>query len=103
MNRPTKKRVAQALAGHYGHELCRVLGKDDDVCVLAAEVRALQADRDEWKAKYKRDLIHHSCGGGPNPCGGCCECMERQFTHANQTCTYCGKTYSCTCRGELAG
>lgn len=60
MTRPTKERVEQAIAGHYGYEHCRVLGKDDDVCVLAAEVRALWEELEVFKESrdQQRDRVH---------------------------------------------
>lgn len=64
MERPSKQEV----------DLCLMISQLDSETasnaakLLALEVRALRNDRDI-----------HSCGGGPTPCGGCCECMRQQF------------------------
>lgn len=58
---------------------CKKLRVESDE--LRDIIKALRVELDAQRAKYKRDLSNHSCnsGGGPDMCGGCCECMERQF------------------------
>lgn len=77
MERPTTKEVEYALEW-----FSQSIGGPGGV--LAAEVRALREESALLRAKYKRDLSSHSCnsGGGPDMCGGCCECMEKQFGQA---------------------
>lgn len=83
MKRPTKDEVEAALgyASQIDMNGTLVGPFDASMSALADEVLALREEYAQLKAKYKRDLSNHSCnsGGGPDMCGGCCECLERQF------------------------
>lgn len=85
MNQDPAVKIAMMLAypgSQAGPNTATVLGAE--VTRLSEEVERLEKENVELKAKYKRDLAIHSCNsaGGPDMCGGCCECMERQFHNA---------------------
>jgi hypothetical protein len=82
MDRPSKEVVDHALVMVDNHVRAFPTSVVSFI-PLAAEVRALRDELEKQRAKYRRDLINHSCNspGGPDACGGCCECMQRQFEH----------------------
>lgn len=47
---------------------------------LHAKIAELETER----ARLRRIEAVHTCGGGPTPCGGCCECLERTYPEPHE-------------------